>query len=107
MGKQARSVSWRPAARSLSSRGAHAQQLANPGFESGPILSEIVEQFSVWSVDGGTAVGPTQGITPLEGSKMLKFQETAPFCQRTDTLRLGDARLRRAIDRSRARARSY
>ncbi len=66
-------------------RGAHAQQLANPGFESGPILSEIVEQFSVWSVDGGTAVGPTQGITPLEGSKMLKFQETAPFCQRTDT----------------------
>ena len=64
--------------------GAHAQQLANPGFESGPILSEIVEEFGVWSVDGGTAVGPTQGITPLEGAKMLKFQETAPFCQRTD-----------------------
>ncbi|MCC6970236.1 MAG: hypothetical protein IT434_08445 [Phycisphaerales bacterium] len=74
----------------LVSRGAHAQQLANPGFESGPILSEIVEQFGVWSVDGGTAVGPTQGITPLEGSKMLRFQETAPFCQRTDPWAWGE-----------------
>lgn len=70
--------------------GAHAQQLANPGFESGPILSEIVEQFGVWSVDGGTAVGPTQGITPLEGAKMLKFQETAPFCQRTEPWAWGE-----------------
>ncbi|MFO0835261.1 MAG: hypothetical protein U0638_09835 [Phycisphaerales bacterium] len=74
----------------LLTHGAHAQQLANPGFESGPILSEIVEQFGVWSVDGGTAVGPTQGITPLEGSKMLRFQETAPFCQRTDPWAWGE-----------------
>lgn len=70
--------------------GAHAQELVNPGFESGPILSEIVEEFGVWSVDGGNAVGPTQGITPLEGSKMLKFQETAPFCQRTDPWAWGE-----------------
>ncbi|MBL8759931.1 MAG: hypothetical protein JNL50_01380 [Phycisphaerae bacterium] len=70
--------------------GAHAQQLVDPGFESGPILSEIVEEFGVWSVDGGTAVGPTLGITPLEGVKMLKFQETAPFCQRTDPWAWGE-----------------
>ncbi|MFI4898067.1 MAG: GC-type dockerin domain-anchored protein [Phycisphaerales bacterium JB059] len=55
-------------------------QLVDPGFETTTPTQQIPDTFGVWGFDRASTTGPTQGITPLEGERMLRFEGTAPLC---------------------------
>ena len=54
-----------------------AVPVPNGGFESGTApLSTWPTTYGVWGVDGGSYVGPTAGVLPLAGVRMLSFEYT-------------------------------
>ncbi|MCC6428565.1 MAG: hypothetical protein IT435_17320 [Phycisphaerales bacterium] len=58
----------------------YAQVLVDPGFEDQPILCNIPDATGFWGVDMGTTVTTQQGVTPAEGERMLRFDQTGPCC---------------------------
>lgn len=53
--------------------------LVNGGFESvEPIGTFWPDQYGDWNGDGGTVVTAENGISPLEGNRMLRFDYGAP-----------------------------
>lgn len=65
----------------LCSFNGNAGQLAvvNGGFESGPTYcSSSPTTYGVWSYDGVPVVTSENGITPYEGSHMVRFDTTLP-----------------------------
>ena len=53
----------------------HLATLVNENFESGPapVSAGMPSRTSVWSGDSSEVVGPTQGVTPHSGGKMLRL----------------------------------
>ncbi|MEO1008571.1 MAG: GC-type dockerin domain-anchored protein [Planctomycetota bacterium] len=60
--------------------GAHAQSIVDPGFETAGSTGLIPDVPGVWGIDPGSSVGPTLGVTPLVGDRMLRFEGTLPVC---------------------------
>ncbi len=64
----------------LSGVGNAANLVANPGFETAESTSGgRPSSYGDWKGDYSAIVGPTLGITPLGGSKMLQYMGTAFF----------------------------
>ncbi len=54
--------------------------LTNGSFEVGQPSDDLPQLAGVWGIDGATFVGPTAGITPLDGAQMLQIDSTIPAC---------------------------
>lgn len=57
---------------------AQVNLLTNPGFESGMSINVVPSSAGVWGADTNAIVTAENGITPLGGTKMLKFVDTTP-----------------------------
>ncbi len=55
-------------------------QLMDGGFETSTPTQQLPDTFGVWGFDRASTTGPTQGVTPFEGERMLRFEGTAPLC---------------------------
>ncbi|NNM31717.1 MAG: hypothetical protein HKO53_01540 [Gemmatimonadetes bacterium] len=60
----------------ISSTSSAQNILANPGFEIDSYGSDLPQSFDQWSGDLADLVGAEQGVTPAEGSAMLRFLAT-------------------------------
>jgi hypothetical protein len=56
-----------------------APGLVDGGFEENdPAVGPYVDDFGIWCHDSCSVVGPENGIVPLAGSRMLRFDATRP-----------------------------
>ena len=69
-----------PAAIALCAAAPALAQIVDPGFETTTPTQQIPDTFGVWGFDRASTTGPAQGITPVEGKRMLRFEGTSPLC---------------------------
>ncbi|GJQ28628.1 MAG: hypothetical protein HBSAPP03_05120 [Phycisphaerae bacterium] len=71
----------------LAASGAFGQVLMNPSFETGaPIMTTGAAPVGAWGWDSCAFVGPSMGIFPAHGNRMLRFLATTPGGPSADTV---------------------